>query len=213
MYRKIIFICFSIFQAQVIIKAMFLLSLSFISLFLIIIYKPFVIKELNQLEYKSDLSALITLYAGNLYLCNISETSQALCFFLIVLINTWFFTNFVYNLLYLFLQIHFDKFYKLFPKITTVITNAVVYLETTKIKCQFSSLKAYFSMIMNSDVKIYAMDTTVNSSFQNINYPINLISNSTKKKYIEKNSKNIIHSKLKTLDQTKKLIPNNDFMK
>jgi len=133
MFRKIFFIFLSIIAIDVFLKGVILLSVSFISLFLVLQKQPFILSKLNDLEYKSNFAALITLFVGNLYLCDISQVIQDICFVLILLTNTLFFCNFLFNVLYLLLHIHFEKLYKLSPRLTTFITSIFISLNKFEI--------------------------------------------------------------------------------
>lgn len=149
MYRKIIFVIFLIVQIDVIIKVLILLSLSFISLTVVIIYKPFILQELNILELKSNFAALTVLFVGNLYLCDIYDSLKAICFVVIVIINTWFFLNFLFDLIFLFFQIHFEKINKILPRFTVVFAKILIEIEGLSIrKClkwkSFQSLPKQF---------------------------------------------------------------------
>ena len=126
MFRKIFFIFLSVFQMQILVKGIILLSISFIFLFLVIIKKPFIMEKLNYLEYKSSFAALITLFIGNLYICDIPDMAKGICFILIIVVNTYFFCGFLFDVLYLLLTIHFDKIYKMSPKIAKALTSFFV---------------------------------------------------------------------------------------
>ena len=133
MFRKNFFIFLSIIPIDVFLKGVILLSVSFISLFLVLQKQPFILSKLNDLEYKSNFAALITLFVGNLYLYDISQVIQDICFVLILLTNTLFFCTFLFNVLYLLLHIHFEKLYKLSPRLTTFITSIFISLNKFEI--------------------------------------------------------------------------------
>lgn len=134
MYRKIIFIVFLIVQLHLMIKIVILLALSFLSLMMILIHKPFVLKELNILELKSNFAALTILFVGYLYLCGISDNFKAFCFAAIVLINTWFFWNFLFDIIFLLFQIYYEKFKKLSPRLTNVFAKVLIEMEEFSIQ-------------------------------------------------------------------------------
>lgn len=134
MYRKIIFIIFLTVQIPVNIKVLILLSLSFISLSLIITYKPFILQDLNILELKSNFSALTVLFVGNLFICDISDYFKAICFVGIVIINTWFFLNFLFDIIFLFFQINFEKFKKISPRFTIAFAKLLIEIEELSIR-------------------------------------------------------------------------------
>ena len=129
MFRKIFFIFVSVLQIQISVKGMILLTLSFISHFLIIIKQPFVMQRLNNLESKSSFAAFFTLFIGNLYICDISDSQKAICFVLIIITNTYFFCGFLFDVIYLLLTIHYDNIYKISPKIALVLARIFVGVE------------------------------------------------------------------------------------
>ena len=116
MFRKIIFIIISIFQIDIFSKSILLISLSFVSTYLIIVCRPFILKELNLLEFHSNIAALATLFCGSLYINDISDEFKAFLFSLIIFTNALFAMNFVYLLFFLILTVYFDKFSKMCPK-------------------------------------------------------------------------------------------------
>lgn len=141
MYRKIIFIIFLTVQIQVIIKVLVLLCLSFISLTMVLLYKPFILQDLNILELKSNFAALTVLFVGNLYLCDVSDNLKAFCFVGIVVINTWFFVNFLLDIIFLFFQINFEKFSKFSPRLTLIFARLLIKIEEFSIKKCFKWIK------------------------------------------------------------------------
>ena len=116
MFRKITFITISIFQIDIFSKSILLISLSLVSSYLIIVCRPFILKELNLLEFHSNIAALATIFCGSLYLNDISDEFKAFLFFLIIFTNGLFAVNFVSLLLSLILMIYFDKFSEMCPK-------------------------------------------------------------------------------------------------
>ena len=123
MFRKTIFITVSIFKMGLFAKAVILISFSFVSFFLVMVCRPFILHELNTLEFQANISAIITLYSGTLYMNDISKEFKAILFFLIVMTNITFFINFFMNTLYLFLTMHFERIHKFCPYFIDVIAN------------------------------------------------------------------------------------------
>lgn len=143
MYRKIIFIIFLTIQIDMTVKATVLLSLSFLSLALILSFKPFVLQNLNILEFKSNFAAMIALFVGNLYICNVSDLLKAICFAMIILINTWFFLSFLFDIVYLFFQINYEKFQKFSPNFTRLFAKFLLKMD------QFSLMSCFKCIILN----------------------------------------------------------------
>lgn len=141
MSRKIIFIIFLTLQMELIVKAVILLFLTFLSLSMILTCKPFVLQDLNILELKSNLSALTILFAGNIYLCDVSDHLKAFCFSGIVIINTWFLWNFLFAIILLFFQINFERFHKFSPRITIICARFLLEIDQFSLKTCFKFQK------------------------------------------------------------------------
>ena len=91
MYRKMIFIFFTIISSlsnqQ---KALILLAISIFSANITLKKQPFILASLNNIEVESNVSALVTIFAGAFYVLNINETVKIMIFIIIILINTQF---------------------------------------------------------------------------------------------------------------------------
>ena len=91
MYRKMVFIFFSIMSSipndQ---KTTILLLFSGFSLYATLKSRPFALRELNILELQSNLTAMITIFAGALYILDVGDFVKIIVFFLIVVINSIF---------------------------------------------------------------------------------------------------------------------------
>lgn len=162
MYRKIIFIIFLTIQIDMTIKATVLLSLSFLSLVLILSFKPFVLQNLNILEFKSNFAALIALFVGNLYISEISDLFKAICFVMIILINTWFFLSFLFDIIFLFFHVNYEKFNKFSPKLTITIANFLLKIEQFSV---MSCLKyAIFNYMARKLFNIKKIDSKLHST-------------------------------------------------
>ena len=104
---------------QVFTKAALILFLSAISTILTLFYKPFVFKELNDIEIYSNLSIMITIFSGALYVQDIiNDNLKAFLFFGILFVNLTFGIYWVISCFGLFFYNHFSVFYKFFPKFT-----------------------------------------------------------------------------------------------
>lgn len=116
MFRKIIFIIFATLHIEIELKAVLLLSFSFLSVIFILNNRPFVMRNFNMLEFKSNLAVLVSLFFGNFYIFTISNSAKVICFLFIILANTWFFKNFFFSVSILFMNVHFEKIKKYMPK-------------------------------------------------------------------------------------------------
>lgn len=91
MYRKIIFIFFTILPSlSNEKKTVILLFISAFSFYQTFRCRPFSLRELNILDLNSNLTALMTIFAGSLYILDINEQFKALIFVLLIIINTKF---------------------------------------------------------------------------------------------------------------------------
>ena len=120
MYRKIIFISINFLKnLPVFSKAALILLLSAISTLLTLFYKPFVYKELNDIELYSNLSIMITIFSGALYVQEVlNDSLRAFLFFWILFVNTSFGIYWVTSCFGLFFYSHFGFIFKHFPNIT-----------------------------------------------------------------------------------------------
>jgi hypothetical protein len=118
MYRKIIFISINLFtDMPMISKAVILLFFSFLSLVITFNSKPFLLKEMNYLEFYSNISASFTIFSGSLYITDINDYIKACCFAAIVLVNFMFAIIWLISLISITFQTHYKKFEKYFPSL------------------------------------------------------------------------------------------------
>ena len=116
MYRKIIFIFFSILTTlKNEKKTVFLLFLCGFSLFFTKVIGPFKKRELNILEVQSNLTATVTIFAGSLYILDISDYSKAMVFVLIVLINSIFVMKWLLSVFNILMDSYANKIGKICP--------------------------------------------------------------------------------------------------
>lgn len=54
---------------------------------------PFIEWELNKLELKANIAAMITIFIGLFYILNIPEIAKAICFVCIIIVNNYFILN------------------------------------------------------------------------------------------------------------------------
>ena len=91
MIRKMVFIFFSIMSSfpndQ---KTAILLLFSGIFLYATMKFSPFVLRKINLLEFQSNLTAMITIFAGALYILDVGDFLKIIAFCLIVVFNSVF---------------------------------------------------------------------------------------------------------------------------
>ena len=116
MYRKVLIVFVSIiFDLGVMVRASFLLLISGISLHFTSNKKPFSVTDLNELELKSNLAALITIYSGMMYMNIDHELSKALFFLILMFTNMGFVFFWVKSLVVIFLSVKAQKLYDTCP--------------------------------------------------------------------------------------------------
>ena len=116
MYRKIVFIFFSmipnISNEQ---KSSVLLLFAVLSFCSTVKYRPFILRELNMLEMQSNLTALITIFAGLIYVLEGGDFLQICIFLLIFIINTIFAVKWFLSVGDLFLYSYETKIFRMCP--------------------------------------------------------------------------------------------------
>ena len=120
MYRKIIIIAIiTMFEISFMAKATVILLLSGLSSFYSLKFRPFIISSLNDLENRSNLCSLITIYAGLFYITIENDFAKFLIFLVIILFNINFFYIWLKSLLIIVFSSQLEKFYRLFPNFFT----------------------------------------------------------------------------------------------
>ncbi len=91
MLRKLLLIVVTSFwDSSVNVKALIVLLVLAFSIYLQISRKPYRSSDLNELEFRSTLVSLLTIYLGLLYMVTEEIRYSALIFILIILINGYF---------------------------------------------------------------------------------------------------------------------------
>ena len=141
MYRKMIFIFFSIFTAidyqQ---RTSFLLFFSSLSLLITLKYKPFTLIEMNILEVESNITALITIFSGSLYVLDVGDAFKAIIFALIMLANTNFAFRWVFSVCDFTFKLYENKINKFCPFILRPYHALRNFFEMNYIKQTFNSI-------------------------------------------------------------------------
>ena len=132
MYRKIIFITINILPINSFTKVTLLIFIASIAFLLTFFLRPFLFNELNKIEFYSLLSAIIILFSGALYICDISDELKAFSFATIILVNMVFCLSWLYSLFRIVFQANTGKLQKIFPKCTYFIIACIMSLQKTK---------------------------------------------------------------------------------
>jgi hypothetical protein len=116
MYRKVLIVFISIIlDISPMVRTTFLLLITAFSLFLTITKKPFSVTDLNELEIKAQVSAIITLYSGMMYLNTVDELTQAIFFMILLITNVVFFYFWFKSLVLIFFSAKAQRIYDCCP--------------------------------------------------------------------------------------------------
>ena len=163
MYRKIIFIGINLFPINNFAKVTLLLLIALIASLMMFFLRPFIFNELNKIECYSLLSAIITLFSGALYRCDVSDELKAISFTTIILVNTLFCVRWLMSLLGIVFQTNMDKLRRIFPRFTYFIMACFLSLKTTK-----KSFKVV-SYMKNMRMNYSRFKVSVKTSFESKN--------------------------------------------
>ena len=137
-------------------KTMILILFTFCSFGLTYFAKPFFSKEMNILELSSNLSALLTLISGALYILNTNEFLKMIFFIFMVIINSTFGYIWLDSLIFILVKNHLELIEKYFPKVGIKI----LALKKTREKTQcFFNLFKYFKLMKKHYARIYLILT------------------------------------------------------
>lgn len=124
MFRKILMILSSFIpEEKLFTKRCIVLFLISISAYYQSEKSPFIDNALNNLELKANIASIVTILLGLFYLNDLNEETQAFCFVVIVIFNTYFLLCWVKFVFYVtFKSINEHYFVKKFcPKLPTKI--------------------------------------------------------------------------------------------
>ena len=118
MYRKIIYISINLFEdMNSLVKVSILILISFASLLLTSKIKPYIGKEMNDLEFYSNFSSSLILLSGALNIVKANDYINILVFITVVLVNIYFgliWTRSIFNANFYLIKTYF-------PKISSII--------------------------------------------------------------------------------------------
>ena len=118
MYRKMIFIFFTILSnISNREKTVILLLISSFSLYETLKYKPFILSSLNKLEIYSNFAALVSIFAGSLYVLEVSNEIKAITFCVIILRNTTFTIKWIISVFDIIMTTFSSKIFRCCPKL------------------------------------------------------------------------------------------------
>ena len=132
MYRKIIFIAIDLLSISSFTKVSILLFFASYAFIVSYFCEPFSYKELNKIENYSLLSAIATLFAGALYICDINDSLKAMSFVSIILVNIAFSLSWFWSILNAVLNSNLSRFKHYFPNLAYFIVAGIFTLEKTK---------------------------------------------------------------------------------
>ena len=116
MYRKVLVLFLSsIFDIPVLVKVTALLFLNTFFYYVTMITRPFQISDLNELEKKSNISALCIGYFGLLYLAIDNEFSKGLIFVFLLYVNLKFLLFWIRSILQIIVASKAEALHRLCP--------------------------------------------------------------------------------------------------
>ena len=165
MYRKIIFIAINLLSISPFTKVTILLFIAGYSFLTSYFCEPFTYKELNKIENYSLLSAMATLFAGGLYICDIADFLKAISFAFIIMVNIAFSLSWFWSVLNAVFSSYLSKFQQHFPNFTYFIVAGISTIEITKITfniCYYiREFKKNFSNIRKDLIRTYETDEKI----------------------------------------------------
>ena len=122
MNRKIIIIGFLLISdLQTNQKIIYLLFVCTLSYFLTLKNKPFMGKRLNILEEEANLSVLLTIFSGSLFILNIDDLTKGITFIAILIINLRFLVIWFIPVVKIYLMVYGKRIFKYFPKLINFV--------------------------------------------------------------------------------------------
>lgn len=120
---------------------------------------PFVFSILNDIECYSLMSAIITLFSGALYLCNVSDYIKAISFSAIVLVNLCFALCWALNLFSIVFETNLTKLQQIFPFFTYALVAFIMTFQKTErswnIFVYLSNIKKNYIRIRKEIIETY----------------------------------------------------------
>lgn len=132
MYRKIIFIVINLLNINSLTKVTLLLFISTLVFLITYFTRPFVFAPLNQIELYSLMSAIITLFAGALYISDVNDYLKAISFMVILLVNFAFVLTWLFSLLNIVFETNFNKMKEKCPALAYKLMAFLKTLQKTK---------------------------------------------------------------------------------
>lgn len=118
MYRKVIIILIAVlFDLNIMSKATMIILINSASTYFTAKLRPFIVASLNDLEYKSNLCSLITIYAGIFYVNISDDFAKAILFIGILLVNINFFMIWLKHVSTTVFGTQLEKIYRCFPNV------------------------------------------------------------------------------------------------
>jgi Na+/melibiose symporter-like transporter len=156
MYRKILFIAVNLIGGLGLqTKAVILLFLCLFSMLITFFATPFLTKELNYLEVFSNISALILLYSGCLYLNQDNDIFKSILYITIFFVNIAFTLFWASSILNLILDTYENALLKKFPSIYLMLRKMIGFIKRSSM-----NIKEY-SEDLNVDTESKKTKTTL----------------------------------------------------
>lgn len=142
MYRKLIFLLFAVIPSiSKLQKNIFLLFISFISVYLTSKIIPFKNKDLNILEVELNITVFISLFSACFFLLDLNEFYQAIALILILFVNILFVVRWVYSFLQIIIYTYQEKMLKYCKCLINFIISFKKSMEILQLKASFCTHK------------------------------------------------------------------------
>lgn len=128
-------------------KSLILLLFITISACLTYCHKPFTLLRLNDMEQKSNFAAVITIFAGCLYVLSVHDLIKALAFLAILIYNLLFLVLWLVTVINIYVNVYSKKLFKFCPK----LMNFLALLQKTAHSTEFNlNLRKYAQSLFNN---------------------------------------------------------------
>lgn len=159
MYRKMIFILVTMLpmiennQKSIILLLFTTLFTSFTFM-----HKPFTLFRLNDMEQKSNLAVLITIFAGCLYVLSIHDFLKAIAFLGILVFNLGFFLLWLATVINIYVNVYAKKIYKFCPKLMNFLAILQKTMNSTDFNLNFPRYAKSFYKKFKENTKKYSLN-------------------------------------------------------
>lgn len=141
-------------------KSIILLLFTVLYTFLTYIHKPFILLRLNDMELKSNYAALITTFAGCLYVFSVNDFLKAIAFLAILIFNLGFLMLWLATVINIYITVYAKKIQRYCPR----FMNFLAIMQKTM---NFTAFTLNFRRYAKSFVKNFRKNTE-NYSLNNL---------------------------------------------